>query len=115
MKTVIQSCQELEQSNELELFEQYQVKNNNLRNQLNGMILQSKQVISRLNDMQDWDLLLTGQFKKRQKNFNLQQQLKDIEQIMNYAAEIKHKKVIFEANFSNQIQLASAIAQETIL
>lgn len=63
------------------------------------MILQSKQMISRLNDLQDWDLLLKGQFKKRQKQFNLQQQLKDIEQITNYAAEVKDKEVIFEANF----------------
>ena len=79
METVIKSCVHFKQSRELKLFEQYQVKNNNLGDQLNNVIIQSKQMISRLNDMQDWDLLLTGQFKKRKKSFNLQHKLKEIE------------------------------------
>lgn len=65
------------------------------------MILVSKQMISRLNDMQDWDQLITGQFRKRQKNFNLQSKLAEIEEVMNYRAQINNKVVVFETNFTD--------------
>jgi hypothetical protein len=39
MQTVVKSCLRLQKSRELEVFERYQVKNNNLRKQLTGMII----------------------------------------------------------------------------
>ena len=70
---------------------------------------------SRLNDMQDWDLLLTGKFVKRQKNFNLKKKLKEIEEVMNYRANINNKVVTFVTNFSDQKDLASSVKYDELL
>jgi hypothetical protein len=66
------------------------------------MLVQCKSVIYRLNDMQDWQLILKGLFRKKNVSFRLDKVLEEISSVMQTKAEVKRVDFKFKAKFSNR-------------
>jgi len=64
-------------------------KQSNLRDHMERMMVQCKSVIYRLNDMQDWQLIIKGQFRRKNISFKLNEITNEINSIMQTKAAMK--------------------------
>jgi hypothetical protein len=65
------------------------------------MLVKCKSVMCKLDDMQDWQLILNGQFKKKNVSFRLDKILEEIELVMRTKAEVKKIDFKLIAKFEN--------------
>ena len=98
IRAVVQSCVHLQESEELVELEKSMngEKQSNLRDHMERMMVQCKSVIYRLNDMQDWQLIIKGQFRRKNISFKLNEITNEINSIMQTKAAMK--KVEFQMN-----------------
>lgn len=88
LKNIIKHCQDIEDSENLEKFENE--NDQTFRKQIKNTRMVSTLMVYQLMDMQDWDALKNNRFKTVSAKFALQDCLSEIYDMMNIKAKIKN-------------------------
>ena len=86
LQSVVKTCQNVLQSNQLAMFEEDQIESNPLRKKLDSVVIQCKSMLFKLYDLQDWKNLVNGSFRKRNVGFDLGKTIQRIKSIMVHQA-----------------------------
>ena len=95
LKNIVTNCRELENSEQLETFEN--TNGNVFRQMIQNVRMASNLVVFHLRDMHDWNLLKTNNFRNVSTKFSLLESLSEVYEMMKMKAVIKDLKLEFDS------------------